>query len=228
MTTPLAPGPAGSDCWNKIGISGDRSCPELIEYVHCRNCPVFASAASGLFDREAPGGYIEEWTRRLDAPTVAPPRDSLGVLIFRLADEWLAVRTRVVVEVTKPRPVHRIPHRSDGTLVGLVNLRGQLQLQVSLRSLFGIDKSTDGHSSGEEAEKARRLVVLRRTGTTWVFKADEVGEVRPVSSSALIAVPSTLANAASSFSHAVIAWRGKNVGLLDEQRVFDALKGLER
>ena len=33
------------DCWNKIGIAGDRSCPELTKHIVCQNCPVFASAA---------------------------------------------------------------------------------------------------------------------------------------------------------------------------------------
>ena len=41
------------------------------------------------------------------------PRSRSGVLIFRLGDEWLAFRTRAVAEVTTPRPVHRIPHRSN-------------------------------------------------------------------------------------------------------------------
>ena len=28
------------DCWNRIGVRGDASCPKLDDYVHCRNCPV--------------------------------------------------------------------------------------------------------------------------------------------------------------------------------------------
>ena len=38
-----------------------------------------------------------------------------------------------------PRPVHRIPHRSNDVLIGLVNLRGQLQLCVSLHGLLGVE-----------------------------------------------------------------------------------------
>src|SRR5215472_14146833 len=56
---------AGTDCWNRIGISGDRSCPELEAHIHCRNCPVFASAARAFFDRPAPEGYLAEWTQWL-------------------------------------------------------------------------------------------------------------------------------------------------------------------
>jgi len=31
-------------CWNFIGIEGDRSCPQLATYTHCRNCPVYSTA----------------------------------------------------------------------------------------------------------------------------------------------------------------------------------------
>ena len=30
------------DCWNRIGVHGDKSCPLLDEHVHCRNCAVYA------------------------------------------------------------------------------------------------------------------------------------------------------------------------------------------
>ena len=40
--------PATADCWDKIGVSGDRSCADLEAYIHCRNCPVYAKAALQL------------------------------------------------------------------------------------------------------------------------------------------------------------------------------------
>ena len=55
--------PTAGGCWHRIGVSGDRSCPELSTFVHCRNCPVFAAAARVFFDRPAPEGYLAEWTR---------------------------------------------------------------------------------------------------------------------------------------------------------------------
>ena len=39
---------AFDDCWNRIGISGDRSCPELVQHVLCRNCPVFEAGTPGV------------------------------------------------------------------------------------------------------------------------------------------------------------------------------------
>src|SRR3954470_1625658 len=202
--------PGAGDCWNQIGTSGDASCPELRTHVHCRNCPVFASAARAFFDRPAPGGYLAEWTRWLaqseepggheaGEPIAGGERDRVGVLIFRLGQEWLAFRTQTVAEVTLPRPVHRIPHRSSEVLIGLVNLRGQLQLCISLSGLLGVESAlgpprspsrdpSDAKAAGAEAGghqetgaelaavPGTRLVVLRdrERSETWVFPAEEV------------------------------------------------------
>ena len=54
-----------AECWNRIGIGGDRSCPELETHIHCRNCPVHAQAARAFFDRPAPEGYLADWTELL-------------------------------------------------------------------------------------------------------------------------------------------------------------------
>ena len=143
-------------------------------------------------------------------------REGVSLLIFRLGPESLAMRTRAVAEVTTTRPVHRVPHRSGRLLAGLVHLQGQAQLCVSLHGLLGIEVPGQPH----------RLVVLRdrRRGETWAFGADEVLGVRRVPRSQWGPVPSTLANPAVGFSQAILAWDGRNVGLLDEQRVFAALR----
>ena len=219
MTTNLLP---TLDCWNIIGISGDRSCPELQKHIHCRNCPVYESAAEVFFDRQAPDDYLLEWSRLLSAPVKHVDAEDLSVLIFRLGEEWLALPTLVVVEVTTPRPVHSVPHRSNANFVGMVSLRGQLQLFVSLKALLGVSKTAEPVTkTGTE-----RLVVIRKENQTWVFETEEVLEVRRFARSTLINVPSTLANPASSFSQAVIQYKEKSIGFLDDQRVFASLRGV--
>ncbi len=216
------------DCWNRIGVAGDRTCPELDTHIHCRNCPVFSAAAQSFFERPAPGGYLSDWTRLLAEPEVPVESDDVSLLLFRLGGEWLALGTRVVAEVTATRPVHRIPHRSDSVLTGLVNLRGQLQLCVSMHGLLGVDpargraeaEKTNGHAA------LPRLVVIRKDAAVWAFPADDVPGVHRLHRGELRNVPATLANPATSFSQAVFAWRGRSIGYLDDQRVFLALRSL--
>ena len=112
--------------------------------------------------------------------------------------------------------MHRVPHRSGRILAGLVHLQGQAQLCVSLHGLLGIDVPGP----------PPRLVVLRdrRRSETWAFGADEVAGIRRVPRGQWQPVPSTLANPAVGFSEAILSWNGRSVGLLDEQRVFAALR----
>jgi chemotaxis-related protein WspD len=216
-----------NDCWNRIGISGDRSCPELHTHIHCRNCPVFESAANAFFDRPAPEGYLDEWVRELADPCYDTDSKHLSVLIFRLGNEWLALATGAVVEVTSPRPVHVIPHRSSDVLVGMVNLRGKIELMVALSALLGIEPSDVKNDPSEMPAVigGARLVVIRKEAITWVFEADEVPGVRRFPQNVLMNVPSTLANPEGSFSQSVIPWHNRSVGFLDENRLFSALGG---
>jgi chemotaxis-related protein WspD len=226
--------PGFGDCWNTVGVSGDRSCPELSTHVHCRNCPVFAGAARSFFDRPAPDGYLADWSGWLaESATLGPDGDrsdvkgdnllsrgeAVSVLIFRLGQEWLAFGTQTIAEVTLPRPVHRIPHRSNAVFSGIVSLQGQVQLCVSLHGLLGAT-ATPGPFS--------RLVVLHdlERGETWVFTADEVVGVRRIPRTQWRNVPSTLMNPAVGFSQAVLSCDERSIGLLDEQRVFGAIRSL--
>lgn len=63
------------DCWNQIGVEGDRSCPQLKTAIHCRNCSVYSLAGRSLLEREASPEYLHEWTQ-IVAKT--QPDDSLG------------------------------------------------------------------------------------------------------------------------------------------------------
>jgi chemotaxis-related protein WspD len=223
--------PGDNDCWNLIGIAGDRTCPELETFIQCNNCPVFSRAARTFFDRPAPEGYLADWSRWLavssekvrgehagrDLTGIRSHNGTISVLIFRLGVEWLAFRTQAVAEVTTLRPMHRVPHRSNQIFAGLVNLQGQVQLCVSLHGLLGAT-----------ALAPARLVVLenRERAETWAFAADEVAGIESVLISQSHDVPSTLANPEVAFSQAVLSWNGRTVGLLDEQRVFTALRSL--
>ena len=216
----IVAGPGADDCWNRIGVGGDRSCPELKQHVHCRNCPVFAAAARSFFDRPAPPDYLRDWAGFLAGAATAESAGQVGLLVFRLGVEWLAVEIAHAVEVTSTRPVHRVPHRTNAVFAGLVALRGQLHPCVSLHGLLQVDPS----DPAVNPPIAPRLVLIRRDGETWAFPADEVAGVQQVDRADLRNVPSTLANPAGSYGRAVFNWGDRSVNVLDEPRLFQALR----
>src|SRR5438105_1439606 len=100
MTAPtLTPLPAVNDCWNRIGVKGDGSCPELKSVVHCYNCPVFAAASQCLFARETPVDVVAEYGAALAKSDEARGGTEVPLLVFRLGEEWLALDVAWIVEV---------------------------------------------------------------------------------------------------------------------------------
>ena len=97
-----------------------------------------AFAARTFFNRQPPPQYLEEWVERLAQPEEQVEQDLLSLVIFRLHDEYLAVQTRCLVEVTLPQPIHAIPHRTNDVVLGLVNIRGQLRICFSAHGLLGV------------------------------------------------------------------------------------------
>jgi chemotaxis-related protein WspD len=239
MNLPL---PVLDDCWNRIGVHGDQSCAELPRVVHCHNCAVFAAAGRRFLDAPSPPGYIEEWARRLADPIEESARDLLGVLTFRLAGEWLALSVHSLVEVTDPRPVHRIPHRG-GVLAGLVNIRGELYLCAHLDQVLGISRRDEWAVPGPVSDRARtmtaeadggnasyclvpkaRLLVLRRDTERWVFRADEVDQVHRFPLAGLTPPPATVLRSLAHLTRGVFHWQGRTIGLVDDERLFQALR----
>ena len=217
-------------CWRRVGVGGDRTCAELETFIHCRNCPVLTAAARTFFDREAPPGYLESWREILEQPEREADGDATAVLVFRRGAEWLALPTSVLVEVTPPRKVHRLPHRHDTLLEGLVNIRGQLQVCVDLGRLLGVEPAaaTAPAAPTPPAGTLARLLVVERAGDRgaerWVFGVDEVAGVQRVPAAALRAVPSTVGAATDRATAALFAWQERTVGLLDERRLLDGLR----
>lgn len=210
------------DCWNKIGVRGDGSCAELKTHVHCHNCPVHAAAAGLLLATVPPAGYLDEWTSHVAKVKVVARRDFETAVIFRVGAELLALRTEVVKEVANPKPIHSIPHRRSGAVLGLVNVRGELLVCASLAAILNIDAASPGLR--EENAARRRFLVLRREAVRAVCPVDDVVGVERFLPADLREVPATVARAALRYSSKILRWRGQAIGLLDEQLVFFALK----
>lgn len=212
-------------CWQKIGIQGDRSCPELEKYTHCRDCHVYRRAGQGLLDRPAPEGYIEEWTELVARKDAGDRSVSAGfsVAIFRLGDEWLGLPAGLFQLVVAPLPVHQIPHRSDRLLQGLVNVQGKLLLCVAMAELLKIER-LDEQPKIEHVGKSPRLIVMMQKADTWAFQVDEFSGIQRFHLEDQSNVPSLSSQALSSFTQNILRWQEKQISYLDPERLFESLR----
>jgi len=186
-----------------------------------------AQTARDLLDRPLPPGYREEWARhfarddRGAAGHQAMAEDAKTIMVFRLGEEWLALPAGIFHDVVEPRTIHSLPHRRDAVVLGLVNIRGELLVCVSLHELLHVGK--DGPARSVRADAARRLVVIGRKERRLVFPADEVHGLRRHDHGATLAVPATIGMAASTFTTAMLAWDERTIACLDETMVLDML-----
>lgn len=210
-------------CWNSIGVRGDASCPELKQHVHCRNCPVYGAGAVQLLERDTTVHDLAHWTTHVAQPKQTKERDTESIVIFRVGGEWLALPTPSVTEVANLLPIHSLPHRPSGVILGLTSVRGELLVCVSLGRMLGFEPSS-GADEKPRRTVHQRLLVIRREHVRAVCPVDEVHGIHRFHPRELKSVPSTVARSTATYSKAVLPWQGRSVGLLDDGPMFHMLK----
>ncbi|KAF0176990.1 MAG: hypothetical protein FD161_2711 [Limisphaerales bacterium] len=210
-----------TDCWQHIGVWGNGSCVELKAHLHCRNCPTYAAAAMRLLDARPPAGYRHEWTEHL-AEKTAEVAAGTPLLVFRIGDEWLALNIGVMEEVGETRPIHTLPHRREGVLLGVVNVRGELLACASVGRLLGIEKGV-GTGSALPGKAAGRMLVVSHGGERYAFPVTEVRGVQHLALPAEAPAPAPDDQVLGAAGRSRVEWRGRSVCCLDEAKLFAAL-----
>jgi len=212
-----------NDCWNTIGIWGDElpRCPELSKLTHCYNCPVYSDAGRRLLDRPIDNEYINEWTDNLSQPRASTNHNLKSALVFRLGNEWFALPSKIVREITQCDKHHSLPHRKNQVLRGLVNVRGDLLLCVSLGYLFNLNKKEINSES--QITIHERYIVMSDDGNLYAFPVSEVKDTLKYDTENLQKTPSTIDDGASNYIDGIIEYHDLHIGLLDTELIFSSL-----
>ena len=210
-----------AECWREIGVSGDRSCPELDQHLHCRNCPTHAQIARRLLDQPLPPGYRDAWTQHFARrDETAPDGEEIdSVLIFRIGEEWLGLPAAICREIAEPRAVHSLPHRRSEAVRGIVNVRGELLICISLPALLGIGAISPARGT-ERITVFPRLIVTGEETRHVAFEVDEVHGLHGYRAHERRAVPATVGRSAASVVATMISWNGRAVGCFDAERLL--------
>ena len=223
--TKIAPAATHSsinDCWNKIGVRGDSSCPELEKHIHCRNCPVYSAAAVELLDTDSPADYLALWSRQIAQKKELKDLKTLSAVIFRIGAEWLALPTSIFNEVAELRTIHSLPNLRSGIVLGVANVRGELLTCVSLGRLLGLEKA-EAPKQAKHSGVHSRLLVISQENQRLVFPVNEVHGIYRYRPGVLKAVPATVTKATATYTKAMLPWQDKSVGCLDDQLLFYTL-----
>ncbi|MFP3404514.1 chemotaxis protein CheW [Pseudomonas sp. SIMBA_065] len=199
------------DCWNRIGVHGDKQCPLLEQHIHCRNCDVYAAAATRLLDR-----YALLQDDQAVAAQAAEQSVGHSLLLFRLGEEWLALATACLAEIAPLQAVHSLPHQRSRVLQGVANVRGALVPCLSLADLLGGQATAGQQRSGREMP---RMLILAAEGGPVVMAVEEIDGIHRLDPALLDSGQDT-----TRFTAAVLQWRGRSVRVLDEQQLLSAVQ----
>ncbi len=208
------------NCWKIIGVWGRETprCPELEKVIHCRNCEIFIRAGRRLLDRDIDDEYRREWTEIIAAAKEQEIVGTFSVVIFRVGKELLALRTQLFAEIVESARFHSIPHHKSPVLKGIINVHGEIQLCVCLRTLLGINEKIT-----EERKIPKRMMVINDGADQWVFPVDEVYGIYPLHPGLLENIPVTVSKTASTYSRGIFQWNNSDVAFLDDERLLYGL-----
>lgn len=205
------------DCWNRIGIHGDRSCPLLVEHIHCRNCPVYASAATTLLDRYALTRGDDDYVQGTHFQAKTKTR---SILVFRLGEEWLGFPTRCLVEIAPLQAIHSLPHQRSRALLGVANVRGALVACLSLVELLGLDSTV---VPAQSSLIMPRMLIVAAEGGPVVVPVDEVHGIHAIEEDLLDSASTSGTHANARFTRGVLQWKDYSLRLLDEEQLLSAV-----
>lgn len=214
------------DCWNRIGVAGDQSCPKLAQHIHCRNCEVYAGAAQRNLQRPVSGAYREHWAAQFRGARQEAARADSAVLAFRIGREWLALPAAIIDSVAPQGPGHRLPHRSGAGLLGVVNVGGKLLPSISLASLLGIDEADAPKASGRHT--FARLVVLQWEDQSYALPVADLHGIVRYAASSMAAPAATINKGLVRFLSGVLGVDGLHIGVLDAPLVGHQIARLLR
>ena len=205
------------DCWNRMGIYGDKSCPLLAQHVHCRNCAVYSSAATRLLDRYS----FEQEHQELYVPQAHEQKvATCSLVIFRLGDEWLALVTRCLDEVAPMQSIHSLPHQRSRALRGVANVRGTLVPCLSLVELLGLEPGVPGATS---LRVMPRMLIVAAHGGAVVLPVDEVDGIHNIAEHEINAASVSGEHASAKYTRGVLQWKTRSLRLLDEEQLLSAI-----
>ncbi len=210
-------------CWNLIGVWGSSTerCKDLEKYFHCQNCPVYTSLGRKLLDRPIPSDYQLECTTLLAKEKKSKATNTESAFVFRAGGEWLALPAELVEEVVDMGSIHSIPHRSNSTLRGIVNVRGKLEICLSIGGILGLERGEKPIREGYVTPE--RLVVASRRGQKIVFPVSEVVGIVKYTPEMLRNLPVTVSGSKAVLTRCILCLEDMDVGFLEDKQLFDAL-----
>lgn len=209
-----------NNCWNTIGIWGSKlpRCEKLEQHIHCRNCNIYSEASRKVLERNLTKNYERDWASVYSQDKQEHITKKESLTIFRIGDETMAIPTEYIMSINDIGNIHTIPHQNSNILRGLINLRGELKICISLGRLLGLNKAVKSIDTMHRIYN--RMVEISKDGKEYIFVASEVLGVHQTTEKGHKDVPATISQSKGTFTKSLIEWKGIDVSYLDIELIF--------
>lgn len=207
-----------NDCWNQIGVRGNRQCAQLKQLVHCHYCPVYIQTSRQLLQQPPLAQDLAEWTQLIAQPKSETIVGHCSVVLFRIGNIHLALPTQIVQEIIPTRKPYRVPHCHTPLFRGLINLNGRLQPCISLGYLLQVEKQPEAQPAQE------RILVMNKAQRLLTFYASQIYGVHRYHPDQLQPAPAHLSPHMASYTLGLLPKEQHHIVCLNGDLLFDFLE----
>ena len=212
-----------NDCWNQTGTwrTGNEVCSKLDSAIHCQNCDIYKQAGLNLLDRPLPDHYKKNNALAFSVKKEGSNTQEKSLLVFRYSTEWYAITTSILDEVCSCQPVHKLPHNPSQFIEGLVNIRGVIEICLSLGNLLAY-KSARSDSITTHA----KLIVIQLDIGRFAILADEISGIFKIDTEKVLLPPTSVTINDQSLISGMIEQNDHQVGIFSVSRLEKKLAAL--
>ncbi len=143
--------------------------------------------------------------------------EMLAFLLFRLGEEWYAVRIADVREIHNDFVMTPIPRVPD-FILGVINVRGEIVSVTDIAVLMGI--TSDGTHRGQELPSA---IIVRLERCVSALVVDEIGDIIEVRRDSVEPPLSSLDRSQTEFMGGSVYVDGRLIGIVNLDKVLEPI-----
>lgn len=176
---------------------------------------------SRLLNRMQPPGYGIEWLETLKTKPAEDFPSGHSVVIFRIANEWLALPSHSILEITHSSHIHKLPHTNSPILLGISNVHGELLITISMQTFLDLPAPTKPIE--ENAQQSARSIVLEKNKEAILFPVHEIHGITFIPPTSIAPPPLSTSKAGKNFFIGIFSLNNTLIGLLDDSAIMDAI-----
>lgn len=140
----------------------------------------------------------------------------VGLLLFRLGEEWYAVHINGVREIYNEYSVTRIPRVPD-FIVGVINVRGEIVSVTDIATLMRVPSRTEIDLSGPLPS----AIIVSSSECVSAIIVDEIGDIVDVPDTSIEPPLSTLDKAQSEYIAGSVYVDNRLIGIVNLEKALE-------